>query len=466
MLTLLFLLAGCGKTDKIEKGEDNRDLLERIRETYTAAGITIDVERTESAPDSSLVTFHNCTVSVDTRFLKDFRAGIIFKEGILPVKMKELVFNFKPQENYLGLVGIKGMFMEWDFNTPGPKKGKLLEMGLKVSSDNIQFEEYDVSPLLNSNATTATELMIELFANNQVMTSTTENMNYRLNYTTKEGKKASVLFESGKVEGSQSMNPDIFLSLYTKKVLAAPPDFPKILEMGSPIFDISLRCDDARLTVYTGGRVTGSGSLDKLAFSYFLKPGPARKHFTYGAGLEVKNLKASTPGDSTLAFLSRVKELKAKLSVVDLSSGFAQAYFELLKKSAELSETAKPDDLRKVQSAMGMKIFMEFMKSKPGLEISISPFIHEIGELEAHGKFRFSGISIPEGRAKVKIKNANDLLDTLRKGKDLPPLISHLLLNTLSGMLKIDDRGNGFILFETHEEYPGQFFINGKPVRK
>lgn len=463
IILLLLVAAGCGKNQTGDEAPAHEELLKTIRQTCSAIGIDFSADSGESARDSDLVTLKNVVVSTDTSALKDLRAGVMFKSGTLPIQMKEIVFNYKPSENYLGLISIKGMDLHWQFKIPDSKTSSLSE--IKLSADDILYDEHNVSPLLASKAATGTELLIELFSSDTAMKSTTKDMVYELNFVGEKGKKLSFHMEFSEIRGSQNMNPDIFLGLYTKKE-KDPPDFNNILDQGSPVFDINLVCAPLKVIYKADGLRLGGGELDGLSFGYFLKPDNSRKFFTYGMNMEIKNMNVSTTGNDALSILSRVKELKADLSVVKLSAGFAQAYFDLMKKSAELNQKANPDAIRKAQAAMGMKIFMEFMKSKPGLKFSISPFIHELGEMEAHGKFRFSGISIPSGKAKLKIKNANELLNTLRNAKDLPPLISQVLVKTLTGILKINDEGDGLLVFETREKFPGQFFINGKAIRK
>lgn len=465
LITVLIMTAGCSKHPSGNNNTLHEKLLHTIRQTCSTIGIDFTAQSGETARDSQIVTLHNVVISVNTSSLKDLRTGTSFKTGTLPLNIKEIVFHYIPADKYLGLIRMKGMAMQWDFDVPSNSENKLMAMGINMSAEDILYDEYDISPLLTSKATTATELVIELFSNANAMKSTTKNMVYELKLAGKNDKEITFSMEFSSVKGSQSMNPDIFLGLYSKKE-KSQPDFLKILEHGSPVFDISIDSGPLKLNYLVNGQHKGGGNIDRLAFAYFLKPDDSHKFFTYGMNAEVKHMNASISGNQAISLLSRVKELKADLSVINLSAGFAQAYFELMKKSSEMSGKASPDAIRKTQAAMGMKIFMEFMKSKPGIEFSISPFVHELGELEAHGKFRFSGVSIPSGKAKLKIKDAKNLLNTLKHSEELPSFISDLVVDTLTGLLKFNDDGDGFLVLETREKFPGQFFINGKSIRK
>ena len=213
--------------------------------------------------------------------------------------------------------------------------------------------------------------------------------------------------------------------------------------------------------------MVGEGTVDKLALSYFLKPDQTHSFFNFGFGWKMDHLRVSVPANAWVEQAGAIKEWGFKFSLENLNAAFVQAYFDLIKKSMVLSATMDKEAVRQQQMMMGMAIAGEFMKSKPVIKCSISPFKHEFGELEAEINFQFQNLMTPPvGRAVVKIPHFKEMLAGIKEKKLLPLNTLETLLSSVKKYVVVDEEGNGTIQFETRADKPGKFFLNGSPIMK
>jgi hypothetical protein len=475
LTTSLILLPGCETgIEKKDSGEIT-DLLAKINSSWSAMGLKIEAEQTGVNDEPlettrgkvrQLFTFKNATITIDTSGLKEIRPGTTFKKKKVFLEIKELALRYGPKDDFLQFVSCKGLDLDWNFTKTEEEAKAGSDMALKISVGSASFDRYDISPLLNSKTANAMELLAELMAKNPELKTTAENLTYEIHTPLVNRKIMSTVLSFAKIEGKQSYNSDLFYAIYSKRKDVTLPNFEKLLQQGTPLFDMTLKGKDFNASLKIDGKQMGSGHMANADISYFLKPDEDRSYFTYGIRLYLEDLKATAAELEGIETLGDFRELGIKASLVNLTPGFTRAYFELLKKSAELSASGNKEEMRKYRSAMGMKIFMELMKSKPKLTFSVSPFKHSLGQLEAKGHFRFSGVSIPVGKAAVIIPGFHRIRAKLETGGKLPPFIAKSIISALKYMVIEDEAGNGTITFETREDFPGQFFLNGKPIRK
>lgn len=467
----LLLIPNCGKPRETVK-TDMEIAAELVQTLNEVPGLTIKSEPANMIVEPSeknryLITLKDPAIGFD---ISKFNIGVPVKDTKIPVKLKEVVFKYDPGEKYLELVSVRDLFLEWDLsgfvNTAVQTKDKqeLQDMVIKISMGKTAFKNHDISPLLDSKTKDLMELVGELLEKNQSSESVVEHITYELGFLSKEQKKISILLDSEKMESRQKALSDIFISLYKKG--RELPDVSKVLKQGKALFDLEMHSSLVKLSVKENENVVGSGTVDKISFSYFLKPDETNSFFSYGFNWDMKNLKVIVPGNKEIELAGNIHQWGMKFSLENLTASFVKSYFNLAKKSYEMSTTMDKEKFRQQQMMMGLTIASEFMKSKPAIKCSISPFKHHLGELEAKLNFQFLNLMAPPvGKAVVNIPEINEILTKITGEKSLSQKTREGLLNLIKKYVQVDENGNGAVTFETRQDQPGTFFINGKPIK-
>ncbi|MFC2146518.1 hypothetical protein ACFLRT_04060 [Acidobacteriota bacterium] len=467
----LLLIPNCGKTRQTVK-TDIEVAAELVQILNEAPGLTIKSEPANIIVEPSeknryLITLKDPVIGFD---ISKFNMGIPIKDTKIPVKLKEVVFKYGPGEKYLQLVSVRELFLDWDFSgfikTAGEAKDKpgLPGMAIKISMGKAAFKNYNISPLLDTKTKDLMELVGEFLEKNQSPESVAEHITYEFGFLSKEQEKISILLDIEKIESHQKALSDIFISLYKKG--RELPDFSKMLTQGKPLLDLEMSSSLVKLTVKENENVLGSGTVDKISFSYFLKPDETNSFFIYGFTWDMKYLKVSVPNNKEIELAGNIDEWGMKLSLENLTAPFVKSYFDLVKKNLEMSAAMDKEKLQQQQMMMGLTIASEFMKSKPTIKFSISPFKHHFGELEAAMNFKFLNLMAPPvGKAVVNIPKIDEILTKIAGEKSLSQKTREVLLKLAKKYVPVDENGNGAITFETRQDQPGTFFLNGKPIK-
>jgi len=468
---LLLLIPNCGESRETVK-KDMEIAAELVQTLNEIPGLTIKVEPASIIVEPSeknryLITLKNPVIDID---ISNFNLGIPVKDTKIPVKMKEVVYLYGPEEKYLGMISVRELFLEWEFQdfiqTAGNAKNKpgMQGMAIKLSMAKAEFKNYDISPLLHTKAKDLMELVGELLGKNQSSETTAEHITYELDFLSKEKKKISILMDIEKMESHQDALPDIFISLYKKG--QALPDVSTVLKQGKALFDLEMNISSVKLSVKENENVLGSGTVDHMSVSYFLKPNETNSFFIYGFTWDMKNMKVSVPNNKEIELAGNIQQWGMKFSLENLTATFVKSYLDLAKKNYEMSPVMDKEKLKQQQMAMGLTIASEFMKSKPTIKFSISPFKHYFGELEAELNFQFLNLMAPPvGKAVVNIPKINEILTKIEEEKALSQKTREKLLKLAKEYVPVDENGNGALIFETRQDQPGTFFLNGKPIK-
>lgn len=396
--------------------------------------------------------------------------GIPFKDAKIPVKIKEMVFKYDPEEKYLELVSIKELQLDWSlagfFNTAVQAKDKqgLHDITIKISIGKADFRNHDISPLLEAKTKDLMELVAEILEKNQAFESTTEQITYELGFLSKEQEKISILLDIAKMQTHQNALSDIFISLYQKG--RELPDVSKALMQGKALLDLDMNCSLVKLSVKENEDVKGSGTVDHMSFSYSFKPDETNSFFIYGFTWALENLKLSIPNNKAIELAGNIEQMGMKFSLENLSAPFIKSYFDLVKKTTEMSTVMDKEKLQQQQMTMGLTIASEFIKSKPAIKFSISPFKHHFGELQVELNFQFLNLMAPPvGKAVIHIPKINETLARIAEEKLLSSETREGLMKLTKQYVQVDENGNGTVTFETRQDQPGIFFLNGKPIK-
>jgi hypothetical protein len=467
---LLLLIPNCGKTRETVK-TDVEIAAELVQKLNQVPGLSIKSETANMIVEPSeknryLITLKDPVMDFD---ISKFNLDIPIKNPKIPVKLKEAVYLYGPEEKYLGLISVKEFFLELDITDfikttdYAEDKSGLQEMAIKISMEKAAFKNYDISPLLDTKSKDLMELAAEFLEKNQSHEAVAEHITYDLGFLSKEHKKISILLDIEKVESRQKALSDIFISIYKKG--QELPDVSKALAKGKALFDLEMNNSSVKLSVKENGIMLGGGTTDHMSFSYFLKPDETNSFFIYGFAWDMKNLKLSVPNNKEIQLAGNILQWGMKFSLENLTAPFVKSYLDLVKKNYEMAATLDKEKLRQQQMTMGLAIAGEFMKSKPVIKFSISPFKHYFGELEAKLNFQFFNLMAPVGKAVVNIPAINEILTKIAAEKLLSQKTREGLLKLAKQYVLVDENGNGSITFETSQDQPGTFFLNGKPIK-
>lgn len=381
-----------------------------------------------------------------------------------------MCLNYDPRGKYLELVSFRELFLELEWlefvNPAVPVKARpgLQGMTIKMSIGKAAFKNHDISPLLEAKTKDLMELVGELLGKNQSPGAVVEHITYDLAFLSKEKGKISILLDIEKMESRQKALSDIFISIYKKE--RELPDVSKVLKQGKALLDLDMSTSAVKLFVKANENVVGSGTVDGTSFSYFFKPDETNSFFIYGFTWGMKNLQVLVPGNKEIESAGDIDQLGIKFSVENLSAPFVRSYFDLVKKSQEMSAAVDKEKLLQQQMTMGLTIASEFIKSKPAIKFSVSPFKHHFGELKAELNFQFLNLmALPVGKAVVNIPGINEVLAKITGEKLLSQNTRERILKFAQKYVLIDGNGNGTITFETKPDQPGTFFLNGNPMK-
>jgi len=413
-----------------------------------------------------LITLKDPAIGLD---ISKLNLGIPIKDAKIPVKIKEIVFKYDPDEKYLELVSISELHLDWHLtgflSTALQAKDKqgLQGMAIKISIGKAAFKNHDIRPLLDAKTKDLMELVGEFLEKSQTPESTAEQIAYELSFLSKEQKKISILLDIEKMQTRQNALSNVFISLYKKG--RELPDVSKVLKQGKALLDLEMSSSLAKLSVKENENLLGSGTVDHTSFSYFIKPDESNSFFIYGFTWDIENLKLSVPNNKEIEWAGNIEQMGMKFSLENLSAPFIKSYFDLVKKNYEMSAALDKEKLQQ-QMTMGLTIAGEFMKSKPVIKFSISPFKHHLGELQVEVNFQFLNLmALPVGKAVVHIPKINEILAKLAVEKSLSAKTREGLLKLIKQYVLVDENGNGTVTFETRQDQPGTFFLNGKPIK-
>jgi len=191
----LLSISNCGKPRETAK-TDMEVAAELVRTLNEVPGLSIKSEPGNMIVEPSeknryLITFKDPAIGLD---ISKLNLGIPIKDAKIPVKIKEVVLKYDPDEKYLELVSIREFLLEWHLTgllstavQANDKKG-LQGMTIKISIGKAAFQNHDISPLLEAKTKDLMELVGEFLEKSQTPESTAEQITYELSFLLKEQK--------------------------------------------------------------------------------------------------------------------------------------------------------------------------------------------------------------------------------------------------------------------------------------
>lgn len=471
-LAICLLAPGCGKSDKGAdiKVPDNAggDLIKALNNTPLGIVLNVAPENIKLKPEGKrfLVTFVNPDFSLDLSKYNDFLkgSGMSFKDEKLPVKMKEWVFRYGPEEKYLSMVSCSGLSADIDFlkylNFPKGQKeiGPNDSMRLKFALGHLLFKkEIDVGVLLEPGKP-FDQLMLALMEKSTTNESELENLKYEVTADVK-GKAFAFIVEADKITGRQQSS-----KLYLSQILKAEykvEEFDNLLKSGEPLLDLYAKASGLKMTVIEKDKVMGSGKLDSATFSYFVKPNEEKTAFRFGFNFDMNGMVLSSDKLPMLALFGDLKEFKMDFMLSPISAKVLAGYMKFNRNQKGL-QSAKPEERAKIMGEF-FGTLQEFMAGKPSMDFSIAPLKHALGEIGLTGKLHVVGMGAPEGKAELTIKDFNGMLERLKSGKLIPAEKADGIIALLKGFLTPDENGDVKASIEIKDNGKS-LYINGKKL--
>jgi len=474
ILLALILLAGCGKEDETA----GTQLLKELNRNAFGMKYEVDSDNinAEEADGGFEVAFRDVNFVVNTEFLKETSFGENIKAAKLPVHFKEITFLYKPEKKYLELISMEGMSFRQDITDliemPESEDGSRVSvMDIALEAGSTEIEGYDLSPMITCEGDDIWQMVTKLVEKNQEVEAVTEDLEYKIAMKGAgaggEGSNIEDLnmtLSADEIRIDQNNISSFFVNLYGKDGLL--PDMNELLKKNHPLFDIESSFKNMKFSfnaVEEGEKISGSGSMSDASFSYYVKPNEQQTHFDFGFDYNLGAVNMTIPFEDaaeTAEILSGIRKLNISFALKHLSPQLVGTYLELTRKSMNLQNG--PDNMKEVTSGMGQQLVGQLMMSQPVVDLSIQPFVHEVGKMEISAEFSMPQAMAPDGAAELKIYDIQKVLAGMKGMKGMDEQDITTFRQWADRMLEIDNQGNGTLTFRMKKEEPGVRYLNGK----
>jgi hypothetical protein len=170
------------------------------------------------------------------------------------------------------------------------------------------------------------------------------------------------------------------------------------------------------------------------------------------------NLKAEGIPEKVQNFTA-LNEAKFTFSIENLSPGFINAYFDMIK-TAQSVGSAEDESIQQEMAQKGSVLVNKLIESKPIIKISFSPLDHYFGEIQAQGEFQFVRMGPPVGKAEAEIMDMDKMEQNIKQS--LPAERAEAVIHWIKQMFQVDETGQAKMTFEIKEDDPSHFYLNGE----
>ncbi len=464
VVTFSLLTVHCGKSE----GDVAKNLLDTLNQNGMGLTFKADPAKAvvQAEGDRYRITYKPFDVNFNTSFYKDMVNAGQFKAADIPIGFGEVTFIYGPAEKYLEQVSLKGMNFKFDATEfiNEPELPSSFNMDLDIGIKEMAFKDYDISVMLDAKGKTVIQLMGGLIRGTRKHTADAKGISYQLSFTTEEKKQVVINLAVDTVSGKQKNVSDIFVAFYKKG--NELPDFAKALEAGEPIFEVAGDLSGFSASVKVDGKDVGGGSRGKTAFSWYLGPDDAKANYNFAAKWSMKDFKLNIPGKPDVEKFGSIEDMNMTFSIDAIGLDFCKSYAELIKKSMAAKTKEEKEALEKEQAAQGMKMMGDFFKSQPVIKMGLTPLKHYFGEINAEAEFKVISMMSYPGKATVNIPKVEEMIKKLTDENVISPTVGKSMAGMLKQFFVVDDGGNASLTFEMKADAPGQFFLNGKSMKK
>ncbi|MBD3179233.1 MAG: hypothetical protein GF417_06360 [Candidatus Latescibacteria bacterium] len=472
ILSVAVMAGGCGKED----GTAGPQLLEALNQNPFGLEYRVDGNNISSTGEKGghRVIFEDAELIFDTAILKETALGENIKEQKVPIAIDEIAFLYKPKEDYLECLYMKGMHFKWDLADmvklpDSTMKEGAPEMDLDFRAGKMQFTDYNLSPMLTYKGDDIWEFAEKFMEHNQSVNSVMKDFTYKINLSDigkgeQEPGDLNMEFSIGEMSFTQKSISTFFVNLYRKD--ATIPNLDELLDKGEPLFDMNASMKEMNFSfsgVDEGEKVSGKGALADAEVSYYVKPDEEKTHFNFGLDYHLGAVELDIPAEDAkeaVEIIEGLERLNLDFSLKHLSPQLVKTYLEMTRDNITMQ--GDPEKMKQAAAGSGQQLLGQLMQSQPVLSVSISPLEHEIGKMELNADFSMPAMMTPDGKAVVKIYDLEKVLTAIKNMKGFSEQDFNNFSQWAAMMLRTDDQGNGVMTFEMKQEEPGVRYLNGQ----
>lgn len=465
---MIILIFACTKSPRKLNTDEVQGFLQKISDSPFGLKIQADSVNTTSElvkKGHYRVILKKPNFSINTEVYKHL--DIPFPEFELPIRMEELVFLYDPTKGYCEILSAVGINLSLDMKKfvqnlelEEEKKKEIEqipEINLSFDIGNITFENYILSPLLDTKSQSFIELTTQLLATNQPKGISVDDVKFEFNVVSKKG-KYMVTGSLINVKSLTALAPEVLTAFIKHEESGSI--FSQLLEDGKSPLELKSSLENMQISLRMPKGDIDAG-LENMDVSYYLKPTSGKDAFKFGYDLSIGALNVSGLEKKEIETFTDLTKMNLNFSIEGLHPEIFQAYIDIIKTAQSLS-TSKDPALEQQMGMKGRALVGNLMQSKPVIFVSLSPLEHKLGKIEAEGKFQFIRMGPPVGKATVKIFKVEEIGQKLKAEQLFPPEEIDAVLAKVKEIFEIDQNGDGILTFEIKEEDKANFYLNGK----
>lgn len=471
LLGIIFI--GLMSTLSCKKRGPEFQLIEAINNS--PLGIKIDPSKISASVTKSgeryTIIYKNSPFTLDISVYKNFFGGVDLQAKPVMIHIDEITFLYDPGAKYLEFASLKGLKLEIDTLSnitdfkQKPATPTSIGMKINLTVGKSEMKNYILSPILTYEGKDLIELLGMMNTASEVQNGKSEKIHFIMN-TKENGIIFSLDFAVDRMDYEQRANSNLFLNLYKKD--APIPDVNEALNKGNSLFDIGLHLTGLNILAGNNKGVPNHFTLDEITLNYFMKPNDSKTQFNFGSDCKFKGLRFTVPEIKLIGVLFNIDEFTSSFSLENLSSDFIKSYFELTRIAMEMNKPGLDEKTRQQQemtmAMSAMKMGGEFTRSKPLINLSISPMKHHFGEITIESNFQFVNLWPPVGITTFKIPKIQNVLNKIKEADVITAQKFSILEKLVQKLFVIDKNGDASLITETKEDQPGKNFLNGKIV--
>ncbi len=458
----------CGRSPAQLDVSDVQALLSRINSSpfgikIRAADSSLASERYPGQRGHYLVHLKNPEMSFNTAAYKQVNLPI--PEMIIPFEAEEVTLVYGPEDNTCGFLEAKNFSLSLEASKIlaglEPKSGEeskpLPNLNISYRFGTINFDNYDISALLDAENSGFLDVMGKILASNPNIEYSFRDMSFEF---AKEDLSHNFKLSIASGGNRAAFTPD-FVTAYFNTAITGE-SFAQSLKEGKALIDLTGQMEKMQVSYKQPGQEV-EAALNSMGVTYFLKPDEKKEFFNFAfeidlGALDVKGLKRAD-----LEYLLGINTMHFHVGLERISPGLIERYLDLIRTAQSAGSSQDPQALQQQMGAKGLALVGVFMQAKPILTISVSPLETKLGNLAVDGKFHFTRMGPPVGKATIRIDDFNGLEERLKTLETLPQMDVQEFMTKLKSVFVIEEGGAGTLTFELKEDDPAHFYLNGNP---
>jgi len=344
----------------------------------------------------------------------------------LPFTVSELELLYGPRDGFCQVTAISGakfvlnlkdFIQTLDLEDKPAGKKEMPEMAFDYQVGRINFQNFNIKPLLEYQGQDFLELIGRQMTANQDFAINAENIAVNIEVNAESLMQLSCTID--KVEAGTTIAPEIFSSFLSPDKPSV--SFAQLLSEGRIPLDISYGLQNLQIKV-KGKEQNINVGLDSIKINYYLKPSAQNDLYDFGARNEISALQISGLPKPELEALAGIKKLNSSFALQRITPDAIDSYFKLIQSAKKLG-TEQNEAATQELGMQGLAIIGSLVQAKPVIALAVSPLEHTLGKIEMTGQFQFIRMGPPVGKATVTIFALADLalfLQTTCKNRASP----------------------------------------------